>query len=183
VLLILDEIQCGLGRTGCFLAHEPIGINPDIVTLAKPLAAGLPIGAILLTNDVASAMQPGEHGTTFGGGPLVTHVALHVCERIADPAFLTRVRHDGAWFGAQLAALKDAHASVRAVRGVGFMWGVDVSEPAALIIDRARALGLLIISAGDHTLRILPPLTASRSDLERGVSLLDQALRGVTTAA
>jgi acetylornithine/N-succinyldiaminopimelate aminotransferase len=183
VLLILDEIQCGLGRTGCFLAHEPIGITPDIVTLAKPLAAGLPIGAILLTSDVANAMQPGEHGTTFGGGPLVTHVALHVCQRIADPAFLTRVRLDGAWFGAQLAALKDAHASVRAVRGVGYMWGVDVSEPAGLIIDRARALGLLIISAGDHTLRILPPLTATRADLERAISLLDQALRGVTAAA
>ena len=177
VLLILDEIQCGLGRTGCFLAHEAIGIKPDILTLAKPLAAGLPMGAILLTSAVAGALQPGEHGTTFGGGPLVSHVALHVCQRLAEPAFLQHVREDGAWFGAQLAALKDAHASVRAVRGVGYMWGVDVTEPASAVIDRARAQGLLIISAGDHTLRILPPLVATRADLGRAVAMLDRALR------
>ncbi|MCC7052580.1 MAG: acetylornithine transaminase [Gemmatimonadaceae bacterium] len=179
ILLILDEIQCGLGRTGCFLAHEPIGIKPDIVTLAKPLAGGLPMGAILLTADVADALKPGEHGTTFGGGPLVTHVALHVCQRLADPALLLRVREDGAWFGARLAALKSAHSSVRAVRGVGFMWGVDVTEPASAVIERARAKGLLIISAGDHTLRILPPLVATRDDLDRAVTLLELALRDV----
>ena len=177
VLLILDEIQCGLGRTGCFLAHEAIGIKPDVLTLAKPLAGGLPMGAILLTSAVADALQPGEHGTTFGGGPLVSHVALHVCQRLLEPAFLQHVREDGAWFGAQLAALKDAHASVRAVRGVGYMWGVDVTEPAGAVIDRARAQGLLIISAGDHTLRILPPLVATRADLGRAVAMLDQALR------
>ena len=183
ILLILDEIQCGMGRTGCFLAHEPVGIKPDIVTLAKPLAGGLPIGAVLLTNEVASALQPGEHGTTFGGGPLVTHVAHHVCERIADPALLKRVRDDGAWFGAQLAALKDTHSSVRAVRGLGYMWGVDVTEPASAVIERARAQGLLIISAGDHTLRILPPLVATRADLEWAVAKLDRALREGVAAA
>jgi len=182
VLLILDEIQCGMGRTGCFLAHEAMGISPDIVTLAKPVAGGLPMGVILLTNAVANALQPGEHGTTFGGGPLVTHVAHHVCERLSDPALLLRVREDGAWFGAQLAALKDTHASVRAVRGVGYMWGVDVTEPASAIIDRARGYGLLIISAGDHTLRILPPLVATRADLERGIALLDRALRDMVAA-
>jgi acetylornithine/N-succinyldiaminopimelate aminotransferase len=167
ILLILDEIQCGMGRTGHFLAHEAAGITPDIVTLAKPLAGGLPMGAVLLTRAVAGALQPGEHGTTFGGGPLVTHVAHHVCQRLSDPLLLERIRDDGAWFGAQLAA----------VRGVGFMWGVDVTEPAGGVIDRARAQGLLIISAGDHTLRILPPLVATRSDLERAVAMLDRALR------
>ncbi len=182
ILLILDEIQCGMGRTGCFLAHEAVGIKPDIVTLAKPIAGGLPMGAILLTKEVASALQPGEHGTTFGGGPLVTHVAHHVCERIADPALLTRVREDGAWFGAQLAALKDTHPSVRAVRGVGYMWGVDVTEPASAVIERARAQGLLIISAGDHTLRILPPLVATREELGRAVAMLDRALRDAAPA-
>ena len=182
ILLILDEIQCGLGRTGHFLAHEAVGITPDIVTLAKPLAGGMPMGAVLLTKAVASALQPGEHGTTFGGGPLVTHVAHHVCERLSDPVLLERIREDGAWFGARLAALKDTHASVRAVRGVGFMWGVDVTEPAGAVIDRARAEGLLIISAGDHTLRILPPLVATRADLERAVAMLDRALRNAVAA-
>ncbi len=183
ILLILDEIQCGMGRTGCFLAHEAVGITPDIVTLAKPIAGGLPMGAILLTDAVAGALQPGEHGTTFGGGPLITHVAHHVCERIADPALLTRIREDGAWFGARLAALKDTHASVRAVRGVGYMWGVDVTEPASAVIERARAQGLLIISAGDHTLRILPPLIATRDDLGRAIAMLDRALREGVDAA
>ena len=183
ILLILDEIQCGLGRTGCFLAHEPIGIAPDIVTLAKPLAGGLPMGAILLTNAVADALKPGEHGTTFGGGPLVSHVALHVCRRLADPALLTHVREDGAWFGAQLQRLQRAHACIRAVRGVGYMWGVDVTEPASAVIERARARGLLIISAGEHTLRILPPLVATRADLARAIEILDLALRDVVTLA
>lgn len=182
ILLILDEIQCGLGRTGHFLAHEAVGIAPDIVTLAKPLAGGMPMGAVLLTRTVAAALQPGEHGTTFGGGPLVTHVAHHVCERLSDPVLLERIREDGAWFGARLAALKDTHASVRAVRGVGFMWGVDVTEPAGAVIDRARAEGLLIISAGEHTLRILPPLVATRADLERAVAMLDRALRNAVAA-
>ncbi len=182
ILLILDEIQCGLGRTGCFLAHEPVGIRPDIVTLAKPLAGGLPMGAILLTDEVAGALKPGEHGTTFGGGPLVTHVALHVCERLADAAFLARVREDGAWFGAQLAALKHRHSCVRAVRGVGYMWGVDVTEPASAVIERARERGLLILSAGDHTLRILPPLVATREELQRAVTILDQALQDVVAS-
>ena len=181
VLLILDEIQCGMGRTGCFLAHEAAGITPDIVTLAKPIAGGLPMGAVLLTKEVAGALQPGEHGTTFGGGPLVTHVALHVAQRLADPALLRRVRENGAWFGAQLSALKDTHPSVRAVRGVGYMWGVDVTEPAGNVIERARAQGLLIISAGDHTLRILPPVVATRADLERAVAMLDRALRDRAT--
>jgi acetylornithine/N-succinyldiaminopimelate aminotransferase len=183
VLLILDEIQCGLGRTGCFLAHEAIGIRPDVVTLAKPVAGGLPMGAILLTEAVASALQPGEHGTTFGGGPLVSHVALHVCQRLADPALLARVREDGAWFGAQLASLKDTHQSVRAVRGVGFMWGLDVTEPAGVIIEHARRHGLLIVSAGDHTLRILPPLIATRAELAEAVRLLDLALRDAAVTA
>ena len=179
VLLILDEIQCGLGRTGCFLAHEAAGIIPDIVTLAKPIAGGLPMGAILLTHEVASALQPGEHGTTFGGGPLVSHVAHHVCERLSDPAMLRHIREDGAWFGAQLEALAAKHPCVRAVRGVGYMWGMDVTEPAGVVIEKARDRGLLIISAGDHTLRILPPLVATRAELECAIGALDLALTDV----
>jgi acetylornithine/N-succinyldiaminopimelate aminotransferase len=178
VLLILDEIQCGIGRTGCFLAHEPVGIRPDIVVLAKPIAAGLPMGAILMTEEVSSALQPGEHGTTFGGGPLITAVAQHACERIAAPEFLRAVRENGARFGAQLAALKDTHDTVRGVRGVGYMWGVDVTEPAAQVIERARNRGLLLLSAGEHTLRILPPLVATPAELARGVAILSEALAG-----
>jgi predicted acetylornithine/succinylornithine family transaminase len=125
VLLILDEIQCGLGRTGTFFAHEQIGVVPDMLTIAKPLANGLPIGAILVNDAVARAMQPGDHGTTFGGGPLLAHVAHHVVQRLSDPAMLQHVRETGAWFGEQLQGIADRTGQVRAIRGKGLMWGMD----------------------------------------------------------
>ncbi len=179
VLLICDEIQCGLGRTGAFLASDAMRLDPDIITLAKPLAGGLPMGAILLKDHVAAALQPGEHGTTFGGGPFVSHVAHHVVQRLADPVFLAQVAENGAWFRAQLEGLmaERPHA-VRAVRGAGLMWGVDTTEPAGAIIERARAAGLLLLSAGEHTLRILPPLVITREELGRGVAMLRTALAG-----
>ena len=177
VLLICDEIQCGLGRTGDFLASDGMRLDPDVITLAKPLAGGLPMGAILLKEHVASALQPGEHGTTFGGGPFVSHVAHHVVHRLADPAFLAQVRESGEFFRAQLEALMHARPwAIRAVRGAGLMWGVDTTEPAAAIIERARGEGLLLLSAGEHTLRILPPLVISRDDLARGVAMLGRAI-------
>jgi acetylornithine/succinyldiaminopimelate/putrescine aminotransferase len=154
-------------------------LDPDIITLAKPLAGGLPMGAILLKEHVASALQPGEHGTTFGGGPFVSHVAHHVVQRLADPAFLRQVTENGAWFRAQLETLMaEQPQAIRAVRGAGLMWGVDTTEPAGGIIERARHAGLLLLSAGEHTLRILPPLVISRDDLGRGIAMLRTAILG-----
>ena len=176
VLLILDEIQCGLGRTGSLFAYEQLGIEPDILTLAKPLAGGLPMGAILVTDDVAKTIQPGDHGTTFGGGPLLAHVAHHVVQRLADPNLLTHVTETGAWLGQQFQAIADRTGTIRAIRGKGLMWGVDVHEPAAAIIGRAFTLGLLLVGAGDHTLRFLPPLTITRDELSAGLTILEQAL-------
>jgi len=176
VALIFDEIQCGLGRTGWFLAHQRAGVLPDIVTLAKPLAGGLPMGAVLVSKDIAAAMRPGDHGTTFGGGPFVASVALHVIQRLADPALLERVRESGAWLGQQLGAIADRTAKVRAVRGVGYMWGIDIMQPAGDVVARARESGLLICGAGEHTLRILPPLVAGREELARGLVVLEEVL-------
>jgi acetylornithine/N-succinyldiaminopimelate aminotransferase len=176
VLLIFDEIQSGYGRTGKFWAYEHTDITPDILTIAKPMAAGLPMGAILATQDVADAMQPGDHGTTFGGGPFVSSVALHVIERLTDPALLKNVRDRGVQMRKGLDAIAKENAKVRAVRGIGLMWGVDVSEPAREIVNRAMAAGLLICSAGEHTLRLLPPLVISKTDVERGLALLRQAI-------
>jgi predicted acetylornithine/succinylornithine family transaminase len=176
VLLILDEIQCGLGRTGTFFAYEQLGIEPDMLTLAKPLAGGLPMGAILVTADVARAIQPGDHGTTFGGGPLLAHVAHHVVQRLADPAMLAHVRETGAWFGAQLHGIAERTGRVRDIRGQGLMWGMDVHEPAAAVIARAFAQGLLLVSAGEHTIRFLPPLVISREELSAGLAILERAL-------
>jgi acetylornithine/N-succinyldiaminopimelate aminotransferase len=176
VALIFDEIQCGLGRTGWLFAHESSGVTPDLITLAKPLAGGLPIGAVLMTAEIAAAIQPGDHGSTFGGGPFVASIAHHVVERLADPGLLAAVRAHGVWLGQALDRLADRARGVRGVRGTGLIWGIDVQEPAAAVIARARALGLLVLSAGEHTLRLLPPLTISREQLSRGVSLLADAI-------
>lgn len=178
VLLILDEIQCGLGRTGSFFAYEQLGFEPDMLTIAKPLANGLPIGAILVTDEVARVMQPGDHGTTFGGGPLLAHVAHHVVQRLSDPALLAHVRETGTWFGQQLQGIADRTGAVRAIRGTGLMWGMDVHEPAAAIIGRAFEKGLLLVSAGEHTLRFLPPLVISQAELAAGLEILEASIRG-----
>jgi len=176
VLLILDEIQCGLGRTGSFFAYEQLGLEPDILTLAKPLAGGLPMGAILVTDTVAQAIQPGDHGTTFGGGPLLAHVAHHVVQRLAEPTMLQHVRETGAWFGTQLHAMAERTGRVREIRGTGFMWGMDIHESASAVIARAFEHGLLLVSAGEHTLRFLPPLVISRKELSAGLEILEGAI-------
>jgi predicted acetylornithine/succinylornithine family transaminase len=176
ILLILDEIQCGYGRTGTFLAHEQVGIQPDLLTVAKPMAGGLPMGAILATQAVADAMQPGDHGTTFGGGPFVSSVALHVLERLSDPALLEHVRTNGAQLGKALRAMANTTSKARAVRGLGYIWGIDVVDPAKDVVARALDAGLLVCSAGEHTIRLLPPLVMSAADIDRGVGLLAQAI-------
>lgn len=176
IALIFDEIQCGLGRLGTFLACESFGVVPDVVTLAKPLAGGLPMGAILVSQEIGETISPGDHGTTFGGGPLVASVAAHVVDRLADPALLSSVSSNGKWLGEQLNAMALRTGRVRAVRGMGYMWGIDVVEKAADVMERAWEAGLLVITAGDHTLRLLPPLVMNRHDLERGLGMLERTL-------
>jgi len=176
IALILDEIQCGLGRTGTLFAYEQAGIEPDMVTLAKPLAGGLPMGAILMTKEIANAIKPGDHGTTFGGGPFVASVALHVLERLSNPALLAHVKETGEWFGEELNEIAHRTSRIRQVRGVGFMWGVDVMGTAAHVVSEALAHGLLVCSAGDYTVRLLPPLVATRDELARGLQILEEVL-------
>lgn len=176
IALIFDEIQCGLGRTGYLFAYERANVVPDIVTLAKPLAGGLPMGAVLMTEEIGAEMKAGEHGTTFGGGPLVASVARYVLSRISDPPFLAAVRENGEWLREKLTGLAEQSPRIRAVRGAGMMWGIDVVEPAAEVVRRAWANGLLTLTAGDHTVRLLPPLVMGRRDLERGVERLMAAI-------
>jgi predicted acetylornithine/succinylornithine family transaminase len=176
VALMLDEIQCGLGRTGTLFAYEQAGIEPDLLTLAKPLAGGLPMGAILMTDEIAATIKPGDHGTTFGGGPFVSSVALHVLERLADPALLAHVREMGEWFGEELNEISHRTSRIRQVRGVGLMWGVDVMGTAAHVVSEALAHGLLVCSAGDYTVRLLPPLVATQDELARGLQILEGVL-------
>lgn len=172
-LLIMDEVQTGLGRTGWLWAHESSGVRPDIMTLAKPLAGGLPMGAVLVTEAVASAMQPGDHGSTFGGGPLVASAALATCRKIES--ILPQVRAKGTLLADLLGALALRNPGIRAVRGAGMLWGIEV-DGAAGIVSRALESGLLLCSAGADVVRLLPPLTIGDDELRRGVALLEEAI-------
>lgn len=174
-LLVLDEVQCGLGRTGHLFAHERAGVTPDILVLAKPLAGGLPMGAVLMTERVAAPLHPGDHATTFGGGPLVASVALAVLERISEPAFLERVRERGAQLETTVRGWM-ADSSVRDVRGAGLMWGIELEDAAAPVVARALEAGLLILTAGDRVVRLLPPLTITGDELDSGLSILREAI-------
>jgi acetylornithine/N-succinyldiaminopimelate aminotransferase len=176
VALILDEIQCGLGRTGTLFAYEHFGIEPDMLTLAKPIAGGLPMGAVLINEEIAAAIKPGEHGTTFGGGPFIASVANHVFGRLSDPELLTSVAENGAWFGQQLHEIAQRTARIRAVRGLGYMWGIDVMGTASHVVSEAFTAGLLTCTAGEYTVRLLPPLVATRDELQYGLGILEEVL-------
>jgi len=176
IALIFDEIQCGLGRTGYLFAYEGVGVTPDMLTLAKPMAGGLPMGAVLVSKEIAATIQPGDHGTTFGGGPLVASVANYVVDRLSEPSLLKSVRENGAWLGEQLGQIARRSGKVRAIRGSGYMWGLDVVEPANEIIKRGWDEGLLLLTAGEHTVRILPPLIMDRVNLAKGVATLERII-------
>ena len=173
--LIFDEVQCGLGRTGSLFAYQHFGCEPDIITLAKPLAGGLPMGAILVNERIASAIKPGDHATTFGGGLLVSAVALSVVNRIAAPAFLRDVQMQSEHLANLLGRLA-AHPKVKQVRGLGLMWGIELTVSAAPVQAKALAAGLLVTLAGENVVRLLPPLTVSATELEHGIELLQAVL-------
>jgi acetylornithine/N-succinyldiaminopimelate aminotransferase len=176
-LLVLDEVQCGVGRTGTFWAHEAYGILPDILCAAKPLAAGLPIGAVLVNERVAAAIHPGDHGTTFAGGPFITAVADAVVRRISDPTFLQHVRETGAYFKERLEELNSPH--ILEVRGRGLMLGVQLDIPAAEVIQAGYRQGLLLLNAGPDVLRLLPPLIIGKAEVDIAVERLAAVLAAV----
>lgn len=174
-LLIADEIQCGMGRTGTLWAYEPYGVTPDIMTVAKPLGGGLPIGAILMTQAVADVIHAGDHGTTFGGGPFVTTIARVVFDKIADERFLARVREVSDYLDEALHDFASSHPRVRELRGRGLMRGLQIDGSAAQLRELAHGAGLLLATAGDDVVRLLPPLIIEHSHVDELVQRLDQA--------
>jgi acetylornithine/N-succinyldiaminopimelate aminotransferase len=176
VALIFDEIQCGLGRTGTLFAYEHFGVEPDMLTLAKPIAGGLPMGVVLVTDAIASTIKPGDHGTTFGGGPFVASIANYVVSRLSDPTLLRTVARNGEWLGKQLNEIAQRTGRIRAVRGLGYIWGIDVMGTAAHVVTESFSAGLLTCSAGDYTVRLLPPLVATREELALGLQILEEIL-------
>jgi acetylornithine/N-succinyldiaminopimelate aminotransferase len=177
-LLIFDEIQSGMGRTGTLWAHEPSGVRPDMMTVAKPLAGGLPIGAVLLSQAIADTIHVGDHGTTFGGNPLATAVGSVVFRRISDPAFLARVREVSSYLDESLQDLAaDMPDTILELRGRGLMRGLRVAGSAGAIREAAQGRGLLVATAGEDVLRLLPPLIIEPRHVDESIAMLRQALR------
>jgi acetylornithine/N-succinyldiaminopimelate aminotransferase len=164
-LLLLDEVQTGVGRTGSFFAFEELGVRPDGITLAKGLANGLPIGCLLVADEAAGAFEPGDHASTFGGNPVACAAAVAVCDALDDDV---------------LGRVLDHEAVVRAVfpsvRGRGLLLGLDVDRPAAEVVSTCLERGLVVGTAGDRTLRLTPPLTIATTDLERGLEVLEEVI-------
>jgi acetylornithine/succinyldiaminopimelate/putrescine aminotransferase len=178
-LLVFDEIQCGLGRTGKMFAYEHAGVTPDILTLAKPLAGGLPMGAVLLREELAPAIHVGDHGSTFGGNPVAAAAALAVLDRLRAPGFLDDVGAKGLYLTRGLRRLAKRHKDkVADVRGMGLMLGVELRGPAAPVVKGLRERGILAVKSGESVLRLLPPLVVKRSEMKRLLDALGEVLAG-----
>ena len=180
ILLMFDEVQCGVGRTGAFLACEAYGVRPDIVTLAKGLAGGVPVGAVLAGEKAAAVLESGDHGSTFGGTPLAAAAGLVVLETVNTPACLGEIARKGARIMADIRAWN--HPRVKELRGRGLMIGVDIEGEAWPLLEAAIARadgntpGLLMLSAGPRTLRFLPPYTISDDEIDQGLGILKELL-------
>jgi acetylornithine/N-succinyldiaminopimelate aminotransferase len=182
-LLIADEIQSGLGRTGKWFAYQQFGIRPDITTLAKPLAGGLPLGAMLCTEEASRAIHPGLHGTTFGGGPLSCAVAIAVIDAIEQEGLLANIRDTGAYFKSQLHDLAAKHESVVDVRGMGLMLAMEMNSAdlAKKIVAKMLERRILINRTSETVLRFLPPFIMGREHVDLAISALNDVLSAILT--
>ena len=174
ILLIVDEVQTGMGRTGQLYSFEHFGIIPDIVTLAKGLANGLPAGALLGKSSLAPAFGPGSHGSTFGGNKLAMAAALEILHIMKEARFLEEVRSKSAILLEQLQLAFQDHPKISAVRGLGMMIGIETSASLSKIVEAARQKGLIILTAGENVIRLLPPLTISREEIQQGIAILKE---------
>jgi acetylornithine/N-succinyldiaminopimelate aminotransferase len=184
-LLLLDEIQSGMGRTGQWCAYQHFNIQPDITTLAKPLAGGVPIGAMLATEEAARAFVPGMHGTTFGGNPLACAVAIAVIDTIKQDGLLAHVTDVGGYFIDELNGLKTSHPAILTVRGAGLMIGLELhsADDAKLVHETMMARGFLLNRTHDTVLRFLPPYVLTREHVDIAIRTLDEILTSLTSLA
>ncbi|MGJ4993371.1 aspartate aminotransferase family protein [Bradyrhizobium sp. HKCCYLR20261] len=176
LLLVIDEVQTGMGRTGDLFAHRWLGVTPDVMSLAKALGGGFPIGAVLATAEAASGMTPGSHGSTFGGNPLAVSAANAVLDVMLAPGFFDHVRKMSLLLKQKLAAVKDRHPDIIAeIRGEGLLIGVKAVVPSGDLVAALRDQKLLTVGAGDNVVRFLPPLIVNESEIEQSVDMLDRA--------
>jgi predicted acetylornithine/succinylornithine family transaminase len=176
-LLVSDEVQCGLGRTGAMFAFQHAHIRPDILTLAKPLGAGLPLGAVLVREELAGALHVGDHGSTFGGNPVAAAASLVVMDKLTSKGFLDKVEKKGKMLRRALRALQRKYPKqIRDVRGLGLMFGIEMCGPATAVVAGLRARGILATKAGENVLRLLPPLVVKRSEIRSFLVAFDDVL-------
>jgi predicted acetylornithine/succinylornithine family transaminase len=185
--LIFDEIQCGMGRCGRLLAAEHYGVRADATVLSKALGGGLPLAAVLMTQDFARHLKPGHHGCTFGGGPVAATAGAWMLAQVNRPGFLARVRRRGRELEQALEALVQRHSSLAESRGLGLLRAVEIApdapyDPPALVAA-ARRQGLLVLRGGERAVRVLPPLTVSESEIAEGAEKLEQAVTGLEAAS
>ena len=175
--LIFDEVQCGLGRTGTLFAFEAAGVLPDIVTLAKPLGGGLPLGATLLGPALEGCIGPGQHGSTFGGNPVACRLGLALLDEIEEARLLERIGRLGAWFAAELERRRRRNRAILDVRGRGLMWGIELDREAGPVVRRLLECGFVVGSARRSVIRLLPPYVVPRAALSAFLKSLDRVLK------
>ena len=176
LLLVLDEVQVGLGRTGKLFAHEHYGIKPDVMTLAKALAGGLPMGALLATEEVAAAFVPGTHASTFGAGPVLAAAAKVALGLLSDEKFLAGVRAKGDYVQKALSRLQAKFPVIKEVRGLGLIWGLEMAKEGAPVVTACMERGLLVNCTQGNIIRLLPPLVVEKDQLDRGLAILEEAM-------
>jgi acetylornithine/N-succinyldiaminopimelate aminotransferase len=182
-LLVFDEIQCGLGRMGHLFAFQKSGVVPDMVTLAKGLGGGLPLGAVVTGPAIEGAVKPGQHGTTFGGNPVACGLGLAVLDEVESPGFLDKLRANGEWFGARTRALQARMPAIVDVRGTGMMWGLELDRPAGPVAGELLAAGFVVGTARERVLRLLPPYIVPRKALAGFLVALERVLGAVNEKA
>lgn len=177
-LLIFDEIQCGVGRSGKMYGFQNYNVSPDVITMAKPLAAGLPLGAVLLGPHVAKTITAGDHGTTYGGGPLASRVGQYVWKTISNPSFLAHVEKMGALIQEKGLELCKTSPLVKEVRGQGLLKGIELREsvPTSLFVDLCREKGLLVVSANCNVIRLIPALIVSPKEINEAFTIFDSVI-------
>ncbi|MFA5004824.1 MAG: aspartate aminotransferase family protein [Candidatus Omnitrophota bacterium] len=177
LLLIIDEVQTGIGRTGKFFAYQHYGITPDIITLAKALGGGLPIGAIIAKKGIADSLTPGMHASTFGGGPVICRAALAVLKAVQEEKILSNVNKMSAYLFEKLSALRDKYPMIKDLRGIGLMVGIELDREGKAIVQQCMDAGLLINCTHGCVLRLMPALNVGKKQIDNAVSILDNALR------
>ncbi len=176
IALIFDEIQCGMGRTGTLWAYEQYKVIPDMMTLAKPIGGGLPLGVVVCKEDIALALSPGDHGTTFGGNPVACALGTTVLEIISQKPFLKEVKLKGEYLKKKLNALKEKFDIIQEIRGNGLIIGIQLREDPLPYISKCKQQGLLVVKAGQNTIRMLPPLIVKTKEIDMAVSILENVL-------